>query len=140
VFERACRASIAELTAYPGVTAVLPLLRSQGATLGLVTSVPASFARMALESFGLLNDFTTLVAAKRGIPRKPSPAGIFFALRELGIEPTRRIWYVGDSNDDFLAATGAGISFAFASWGYGRLHEGSMPDRILSHPEECLEL
>jgi phosphoglycolate phosphatase-like HAD superfamily hydrolase len=48
---------------------------------------------------------------------KPNPEPILVALRNLGEKPGPDCWYVGDTGQDALAATRAGVSFAWAKWG-----------------------
>jgi phosphoglycolate phosphatase-like HAD superfamily hydrolase len=38
---------------------------------------------------------------------------------ELGVDPSPEVWYVGDTTNDGAAARAAGLSFAWASYGYG---------------------
>lgn len=56
---------------------------------------------------------------------KPQPDPILRALELLGVEPSAAVWYVGDDEADYRAATAAGASFAWASWGYGLRPEGA---------------
>jgi phosphoglycolate phosphatase-like HAD superfamily hydrolase len=49
---------------------------------------------------------------------KPNPQGLRTAVRALGLEPDRTIYYVGDRSSDAEAANAAGLLFAWASYGY----------------------
>jgi phosphoglycolate phosphatase-like HAD superfamily hydrolase len=52
---------------------------------------------------------------------KPNSQGLLTAVRALGLEPDRTIYYVGDRSSDADAADGAGLLFAWASYGYDRV-------------------
>jgi HAD superfamily hydrolase (TIGR01549 family) len=113
-FNRLCYDAVAELRLYPDVPEVLRELGERGALTGVVTNLPKRLVEPVLGDLGLLSHFATTIYAAR----KPGAGGLHRALSELcrGIDNT--VFYVGDTEVDALAAERAGISFAWASYGY----------------------
>lgn len=126
-FARLCGSDAQEIPLYESADAVLQSA-SEAVHLGVVTSLPAWIARPMLERVGLLDLFDVVQCAEWGVPSKPSPAGLKRALAVLDEEP-RHALYVGDSGVDQVAAAAAGMSFAWASWGYGSAVD---PERLLN--------
>lgn len=114
---RACHARFNRLTLYDGVLASLQQLADNGCELGIVTSLSARLARPALERCGLEPFFR----AKEFAARKPSPRALIDALATLGQQACPRHYYVGDTTQDASCARRAGVSFAWARYGYGNL-------------------
>jgi len=104
---------------YAGVAATLAHLHERSVPLGVVTNLPGWIAKPMLDCVGLSGFFDSVADYARTRRRKPDPAPILAVLAELGVEPDRSIWYAGDTATDAVAAERAGISFAWASYGYG---------------------
>jgi HAD superfamily hydrolase (TIGR01509 family) len=116
---RSCESAVADLALYPGVIRTLNTLTEREIPMGLVTGVSGRFAQLILESFGLRSYFSSVVTAEFRLQPKPHPAGLLRALREIDVAAGPEIYYVGDLSSDAGAATRAGISFAWAAYGYG---------------------
>jgi HAD superfamily hydrolase (TIGR01509 family) len=108
-----------KVTLYPGALRALRQLHERPIPLGAVTNLPAWMVDPMLDCHGLDELFGSIVTAGRAKPGKPHPAPLLLCCEELGVEPTEDCWYVGDSPGDCQAALAAGMSFAWASWGYG---------------------
>lgn len=121
-FVGACR----DLRLYPGVHASLEELRRRGMPVAAVTSLPGRLVLPVLEAKDLLAAFGVVIHAGNCRFRKPDPRPIWAALANLSVEPDKKIFYVGDTVADAEAAKRAGISFAWASYGYGRVP----PDKV----------
>jgi HAD superfamily hydrolase (TIGR01509 family) len=104
---------------YPGTADVLGQLHERGTPLGAVTNLPAWMAEPMLARHGLDELLASVVTAGRAKPGKPHPAPLLLCCEELDIDADPSCWYVGDSANDCQAALAAGMSFAWASWGYG---------------------
>jgi len=111
----ACRRRTDSLVLYDGVREALEGLAQAGCRLGIVTSLARRIAEPALADLRLEAYFEATEFAAR----KPSPTPLLAALRRLGCEGNQRHYYVGDMPNDARCAAGAGISFAWASYGYG---------------------
>ena len=110
--------SIASLSFYDGALDALEELVGRGTPIGVVTNLPGWLVGPMLEATELDEYFDVVVTPVRGLPSKPRPHGVLKALREMGSEPGPEIWFVGDSAADAQAAARAGVSFAWASYGY----------------------
>ena len=109
-----CSQSIAELRLYPDVSEVLCRLSRQHIPMGVVTNLPRWLVEPALRSLRMMHHFATCEYAAG----KPSPSGLLKALAGLRQQPNACVLYVGDSPTDATAASRAGVSFAWASYGY----------------------
>jgi phosphoglycolate phosphatase-like HAD superfamily hydrolase len=118
-FRNLCTAYGDALTLYPGVRDSLRALTDRRIATAAVTSLPARIAEPLLECSGIRSLFVEVVNASNCAARKPSPVPLTFALSRMGVEPERNIFYVGDQAGDAAAAHAAGLSFAWASYGYG---------------------
>ncbi len=117
-FRRIC-AFAGDLPAlYPEVPATLEALRQRGTALAIVTSLP-NWVELVLSRTGLDQYFRAVIHAGNCTARKPNPKPLHSALRILGRDAGPEVFYVGDRSDDARAAARAGISFAWASYGYG---------------------
>ena len=123
---RRCQERLPWLETYDGVVAGLQQLTDVGRKLGVVTSLSESIARPALEHLGLDRFFRASAFAAR----KPNPAQLLAALADLGEEPDRRHYYVGDSSTDAECAARAGVAFAWASYGYGKVETNDTTDLL----------
>lgn len=73
--------------------------------IAIVTGRPRRDAMRFLGDFGML-PFVRGLVCMEDAPRKPDPAPVRLAMRQLGVE---RAWMVGDTPDDVLAARRAGV-------------------------------
>ena len=111
----ACSQTISELRLYPDVEKVLSCLNKRNVPMGVVTNLPRWLVEPALKSLGMIRHF----AACEYAAHKPSPSGLLKALAGMRQQPSASVIYVGDRSDDAMAASRAGVSFAWASYGYG---------------------
>ena len=102
---------------------MLERLRSDGKTLGIVSSRRHDEYDSTITPLGIDGYFSTRVLAEDTERHKPSPDPILEYLRRSGAKPEETV-YVGDTEYDLLAAGAAGVSFAFASWGAASELEG----------------
>ena len=123
---------------YPGIRSLLAGLGRRGIGLSVATNAPARFAGRMLSHLGLGQLFDRIVGGEDVEEPKPHPAMLLDILKSYGYVPGRdRALMVGDSAKDMEAARRAGITGAFASWGFSRAGGG---DVILSAPGEILPL
>lgn len=131
----ACHARNHRPTLYDNVCPTLAKLSGAGCKLGVVTSLPKRLADTPLAMLGLEQYFEVKIFAAR----KPSPNPLLRALAKLNEEVDERHYYIGDSLADAQCASRAGISFAWASYGYGRV-ESTKPHRVLHEFSDILKL
>ena len=103
---------------FDGIEALLRLLRPTWPLL-VVTNKPSALACAVLEAAGLRGCFTAVYGADTAALRKPAPALLLRAARELGCA-AQRLLMVGDSAPDMAAAAAAGTPAVWAGWGYGQ--------------------
>ena len=113
-FLRACVESVSSLGLYPEVRSSLIELQRKGVRTGIVTNLARNIAAPVLNELGL----SSLFEVSKYAAGKPRTGALVSALRELDIESPKLAVYVGDSPIDAQAALGAGMPFAWASYGY----------------------
>ena len=101
---------------YDGIPSLVAALDSAGHTLGVVTSKFGQLANRSLIHVGIAPHFDVVVGADHTTKHKPDPDPLWFALRELGDEPSRAV-YIGDSPFDVMAANAAGVIWIGVTWG-----------------------
>lgn len=137
-FFRACSTTAIPLRLYPGVIETLDALRARGTPLAAVTSLPRALAEAALGQSGLPGRFAAVIDAGHGRPYKPNPRPLRLALEQIRHAPGRDIYYVGDVATDGQAAHAAGLSFAWASYGYGTPYAAA--DAVIERFSDVLAL
>jgi len=133
-FRRIC-AEAQDFEPYPGVRETLAALHRSGVPLGVVTNLPDWVAAPMLDCLDLRSYFDSFVPFSRNRPAKPHPAPIEASLAELDVQAGPRVWYVGDAESDAEAADRAGVSFAWASYGYGALLPKDCAVALSAFPE-----
>lgn len=132
----------AQLDAFDEVLEILPVLRDQGRSLGIVTAKRRATVALAFDRFPLLAETTdVLIGAEDTERHKPDPDPILAALELLGAEPIEAA-YVGDSPFDIAAARAAGVMSIAVGW--GGIHSGDRlraegPDAFVRSAEELLD-
>ncbi len=116
---RAFCAANGSLTLYPGALGTLMELFEARTPLGAVTNLPAWIVEPMLACQGLEEMLGSLVTWGRTSRKKPWPDPLLLCCDELGVDADNECWYVGDTDGDCTAAKRAGLSFAWASCGYG---------------------
>jgi pyrophosphatase PpaX len=131
------------LEAFDEVLSLLPRLRAEGRTLGIVTAKRHRTVALALERFPELQENFSVVIAHEDTERhKPDPHPVLAAVDRLGADVSEAA-YVGDSPFDIRSAKAAG---AFAvGVGWGGIHADEVllaeePDAFVRHPEELLHV
>jgi HAD superfamily hydrolase (TIGR01549 family) len=124
-FRGVCTAK-AKLALYPGALLTIAELYEGDTPLGAATNLPAWMVDPMLARYGLDEMLSSVVTFGRTARKKPWPDPLLLCCEELEVEPDADCWYIGDSDGDCTAARRAGLSFAWASWGYsGRAPAGS---------------
>jgi pyrophosphatase PpaX len=103
---------------YTGVKEMLTDLKTDGFTLGIVSSKRNSNIERELNANGLATFFEIIVGQDDTVKHKPDPEPLLLALNRLNASPSR-CTYIGDQPSDIVAAHNAGIRHIAAIWGDG---------------------
>jgi len=98
-----------------GVAEGVKELYRQGYKLGIVTSRLNNSAINALNHFGLMDYFESIIGADDTDIHKPDPTPAFMALKELDGKPEETLM-IGDSAYDVLCGKNAGITSVVVGW------------------------
>jgi phosphoglycolate phosphatase len=127
---------------YDGVPELLEALAARAIPWGIVTNKIESLTRPILEAMGLQATVGSVVCGDTLERKKPDPAPVLLACRELERLPGETM-FVGDDLRDIQAGQAAGTQTAAVLYGYGS-HEltgaavaGSTPVRV---PLDLLQL
>ncbi len=101
---------------YPGIREMLEQLNEY--PLAVVTNKPQQMATELLESLELSKYFRFVLGGDSCAQKKPHPAPVLEALRQLKAEQQSSLM-VGDHHTDIRAAKAAGVPACFCRWGYG---------------------
>jgi phosphoglycolate phosphatase len=105
---------------------------------GVVTNKPAALTEPLLDYLGLAASAGAIVSGDTLPQRKPDPAPLEFAARQLGVEPSNCI-YLGDAERDIVAGRAAGMRTVATSYGYIRPGEDVKAwraDATVDHPRK----
>ena len=128
--------------AYAGVAGMLQGLRSAGCRLAIATNKRIHPTRLILEHLGWASWFDAVYALDLFDPRLPDKAAMIARLIADHRIATDGAVYVGDREEDGLAADANGLPFLTATWGYGSLpHQELRPGwRAATDPDELQRL
>jgi phosphoglycolate phosphatase len=126
---------------YVGVQECLAELQERGLALALVTNKPERFIGPLLTALGLADEFAVVVGGDTLAQRKPHPAPLLHAARQLGVEPAAALM-VGDSRNDVLAARRAGMPVVCVPYGYNHGEDIRLtaPDAVVEDLRELVGL
>ena len=131
------------LEAFEEMLDLLPVLRSQGRRLGIVTAKRHRTVALALDRFpNLAAQFDVVVAYEDTDRHKPEPDPVLTALARLEAA-AREAAYVGDSPFDIQAAKAAGAFAVGVGWGGIHADErllAEAPDAFVRSPRELLDV
>lgn len=104
---------------YPNVLEALGALSDRGYPLGICTNKPQRPTLAILDHFGIRGLFGSIVAGDSLPQKKPDPAPLLAAFKELGADPSQpRGIYVGDSEFDAECARNTDVPFLLFTQGY----------------------
>jgi 2-phosphoglycolate phosphatase len=103
---------------YDDVPELLDRIEGAGKGWGIVTNKPGWLTTPLLEALGLAGRAGSVVSGDTLATRKPDPAPVLHACRELSAR-ARHAALVGDDARDLDAAVNAGALPVLVDWGYG---------------------
>lgn len=102
---------------YEGIQSILTAAHQADIALGVVTNKRFDLSDRLLTRLGLRDYFPVLLAGDSLPTRKPDPATIYEAMRQLDSDPSQTLM-IGDSEADTMAAQSAGIGCICVTFGY----------------------
>jgi phosphoglycolate phosphatase len=106
-----------ECRAYPGIQPLVESICGLGLICGVVTNKREAPARTILVHLHLMPRLALVIGPDSRSPRFSSKCeALLSACTRLGLNPDE-VLYVGDTDQDRLASTAAGMSFIGAGWG-----------------------
>ena len=123
---------------YPGVAETLTAFDNK--RKAVVTSKEVRFTRMILERFNIAGCFDAIVGGDTTPARKPDPAPVLEAIRQLR-GSARESVMIGDSENDVIAGKRAGTSTCAVSYGFRSTDElrETEPDVLVERFDQLKE-
>lgn len=137
VFEKYC---MYRVKPYTGIRKLLAALKERGIKLAVLSNKPHKrTVEVIYEVFGK-DCFDLVLGQTEGIPRKPSPEGVFYILKELELTAAD-ILYLGDTGTDMQTGKAAGAFTVGALWGFRTKEEllENHADAIIENPMKLLD-
>lgn len=107
---------------YEGIKKMLIDLKEAGLTLGVASYKKQDYLGKILEGFDLDKYFDVISGSDYSGKLTKSDI-ILNSMRDINVEDKSRVLMVGDTSYDSEGATGAGVDFCFAEWGFGKRSE-----------------
>ncbi|MFK5984617.1 MAG: HAD-IA family hydrolase [Pseudomonadota bacterium] len=107
---------------FPGLDIVLEQLEKYNIPWGIVTNKPDWLSKPLLQQLNLSHRIGSLVCGNTLAEKKPHPAPLFHACKEINIDPLQCI-YIGDAARDIEAGKRAGMKTIAAAYGYIEKHD-----------------
>ena len=108
---------------FPGALEVLSTLKEKGYGVAIVTNKHRTASNEAFDLFGISKLGIWAVTGDDVKEQKPSPEGIYLAMKHFAINDKSEVLYIGDSVFDAKTAENAGVDFALVSWTPRKLPE-----------------
>ena len=107
---------------YPGVNSTIHYLKKKNYKLAILTSKERSRTSIILKKFNL--NFKYVQCPTRNIG-KPNPKILHILNKKLNFNK-KDIYYLGDTNVDYIFAKKSKINFIFCNYGYGKIYNKSV--------------
>ena len=124
----------------PRIYELLDGLIDWNVKLGLVTGKESDRTSQVLNSFNLAQYFPVVICSDMVTHAKPHPECLFRAMDEIQADHAQTV-YIGDSENDIIAAKSAGITALGVTWGVGKRH-GLLKvgaDGVVDDPREIID-
>jgi len=124
--------------AYDGIPEIVYAEVQRGSRRAIVTSKGAPMTVQTMTVCGVIEAFETVITADDVQFPKPDPEPVHMALDRLGVEPSDRVVFIGDSAHDIEAGRAAGVTTVGVTWGaLGRgALEGAGPTYVVDRVAE----
>ncbi|HDL5699973.1 TPA: phosphoglycolate phosphatase [Mannheimia haemolytica] len=106
-----------ESTLFPNVKETLEILKANDYPLVVITNKPTKLVEPVLSAFGIYHLFDETLGGQSLPKIKPHPDPMFFICEKFGITPSELL-FIGDSENDVIAAKAAGCDVVGLTYGY----------------------
>lgn len=126
---------------YPNVKETLETLKEKGYLLVVITNKPTKLVEPVLSAFEIYHLFDETLGGQSLPKIKPHPDPMFFICEKFGITP-QELLFVGDSENDVIAARAAGCDVVGLTYGYNYNVpiEQSKPTFVTSEFKDVLKI
>ncbi len=132
---RAANGSTAAL--YPNAVEGLDAFRAAGLFVACVTNKPRELVGPLFDHLGITARFDCIVGGGDTVDRKPLPAPLLLACERMAVEPQSCVM-IGDSRNDAVAASAAGMFSLTVPYGYpGSGGDADRAERLLERGVTC---
>ena len=115
-------------------------LKKQNIQIGIVTSKSSNHALLGIELNGLEKYIDVLVGSDHVVNHKPHPEALIKAINQLGLT-NKEVIYVGDHENDILAAQAANVVSVGVNYSYRRQQMvASNPDYMIDKLTDVLKI
>ena len=123
------------------ITHSIEKLKEKEVKLAVLSNKPHRQTVKVAQEIFVGDVFDALQGQQEGIPRKPSPEGIYAILEKLGVSKEECL-YVGDSEVDVATGAAAGTKTVSVAWGFRTEDQlrAAGASLIIRSPEELLGL
>lgn len=129
-----------QTTFYHPLPECLHQFTQQGIPWGIVTNRPYAMTAPLIESHSFLQQAGCIICSDTIGIAKPNPEPLLHACQQLGSQPQATL-YIGDTDNDMLAAHRARMPSIFVEYGYRRQEQKNAPinaNRIIATPEHLV--
>ena len=125
---------------YEGIRELLTALKERGIRLAVLSNKPHERTKEVISTIFGDECFDVVRGQMDGVPKKPSPEGVFKILEELSLN-AEDILYLGDTGTDMQTGKSAGAFTIGALWGFRQKEEliENGADAIIENPLQLLD-
>lgn len=116
----------------PGAEALLDAVAASGAYQGVVSNKTGRYLRAEVAALGWSDRFGAIVGANDAAKDKPDPAPVLMALAPANIQPSDKVWFVGDNDIDMECARRSGLTGVLIA--APELRDAEKPDKAMEFP------
>jgi phosphoglycolate phosphatase len=126
---------------YAGISEMLDGFTSAGLKLAVLSNKSDDFAKLMIKKLLPSWEFDPVFGERKGIPKKPDPAGALEIADILGVKRDECL-YLGDTGVDMLTASAAGMFAVGVLWGFRKADEllANGAAVLINKPQEALSL
>lgn len=134
------RHSVVSTHLYDGISELLDALQLRRFKMAVFSNKAHDLTCHIVETLLPELQFTEVVGAKSGQPKKPDPAVALSLCAKMGLSPAEVI-YFGDSDVDMIMAGNAGLLAVGVTWGFRSPEElrTNGAELLIDHPLEILD-